>query len=179
MADSFDNGMTGRIGIILASARSDGHTARMAARISSRLKATIIDLKLYEIGHYDYQHKYEGDDFPDLMRDRVLNMDILILATPVYWYSMSGRMKVFLDRFTDLLKIEKDLGRKLRGKSLAVFTTSNGGNLGDGFWPPFIETANYLGMKYLANAHFLEENIEKNGVEDAFVNNLLTAYSNL
>ncbi|MCP4458779.1 MAG: NAD(P)H-dependent oxidoreductase [Cytophagales bacterium] len=38
------------------------------------------------------------------------------MATPVYWYSMSGIMKVFLDRIYDVLTIEKELGRKLHGK---------------------------------------------------------------
>jgi multimeric flavodoxin WrbA len=44
------------------------------------------------------------------------------MVTPVYWYTMSGIMKVFFDRFSDLLRIEKDLGRKLRGKSMAVIS---------------------------------------------------------
>ena len=35
----------------------------------------------------------------------------IIFVTPVYWYAMSGRMKVFFDRWTDLLKIDKDTGR--------------------------------------------------------------------
>jgi len=175
MTDSFDKGMTGKTTIILGSARSDGHTAKMAKQIAVRLRAELIDLKQYEIGHYDYQHKNKEDDFLKLIREEIIHADTLILATPVYWYSMSGRMKIFLDRFTDLLKIEKDLGRKLRGKSLAVFTTSNGGNLGDDFWRPFAETANYLGMKYLANAHFLEEEITQPDLELEFVNDLLTA----
>ena len=81
------------------------------------------------------------------------NYDVLILATPVYWYSMSAIMKTFLDRFTDLLTIEKDLGRKLRGKGMAVISCSNGGNLGDYFWLPFSKSASYLGMIYLGDLH--------------------------
>ena len=42
--------------------------------------------------------------------------DTWIFVTPVYWYSMSGQMKIFLDRITDLLKWHKDEGRKIRGK---------------------------------------------------------------
>ncbi len=175
MADSFDKGMTGQITIILGSARSNGHTAIMAKRIAPHLGANLIDLKRYNIEHYDYEHAYKEDDFIALIREEIIQADTLILATPVYWYSMSGRMKVFLDRFTDLLKIEKDLGRKLRGKSLAVFTTSNGDNLGADFWRPFVETANYLGMNYLANAHFFEEDVTQSDVELSFVNDLLTA----
>jgi len=179
MANSFDNGMTGQTVIILGSARSDGHSAQMAHQIAARIGANLIDLKEYQIGHYEYDHNYENDDFIKLIRESVIKADTLILATPVYWYSMSGRMKVFLDRFTDLLKIEKDLGRQLRGKSMAVFTTSNGGNLGDDFWIPFVETANYLGMNYLSNAHYLDKDLAKEDLELDFVNDLLTARSHL
>lgn len=179
MTETFDNGMTGQTVIILGSARSDGHSAQMANRIATPLKANVIDLKVYQIGHYDYEHKYENDDFIELIRKEVIQADTLIFATPVYWYSMSGRMKVFLDRFTDLLKIEKDLGRQLRGKSMAVFTTSNSDNLGENFWHPFVSTAGYLGMNYLANAHYLEADIPRADVEIDFVNDLLTARSHL
>lgn len=179
MADSFDNEMTGKIGVILGSARSNGYTAQMAAQIASRLGANLIDLKNYQIEHYDYEHNYKNDDFIDLVRNEIIKLDTLILATPVYWYSMSGRMKVFLDRFTDLLKIEKDLGRQLRGKSLAVFTTSNGSNLGADFWHPFVATTNYLGMNYLANAHYHESEIGQEGIAADFVNDLLKARTDL
>ena len=66
---------------------------------------------------------------------------------------MSGIMKVFFDRITDLITIEKDLGRKLRGKYMAVITTSDGNNLGENFWLPFKHTAEYLGINYVTNLH--------------------------
>ena len=54
------------------------------------------------------------------MKTIISKYDTIIFATPVYWYSMSGILKVFIDRITDLLTIEKELGRKLRGKKMAV-----------------------------------------------------------
>lgn len=74
---------------------------------------------------------------------------------------MSGIMKVFFDRFTDLLDNHRELGRKLRTKKMAVLTSSIGDNLGETFWIPFIETANYLGMKYLGNLHTIENDVSK------------------
>jgi len=179
MADSFDIDMTSKTVIIMASARSEGNTATMAERIGGHLKADVIDLRSFKIGHYDYEHNYQEDDFIDLFRNRIIIAETIIFATPVYWYSMSGRMKVFLDRMTDLLKIEKDLGRQLKGKNLAIFTTSNGGNIGEDFWRPFSETADYLGMNYLTNTHFLEKDINTPNSELDFVNNLLTARQSL
>ena len=94
------------------------------------------------------------------MKKLLSDYDTFILATPVYWYSMSGRMKVFLDRWTDLLTIEKDLGCQLRAKKMAVITSSVGNNLGEQFWLPFVHTANYLGMEYLANLHTIEGTLQ-------------------
>ena len=59
----------------------------------------------------------------------------------------------FFDRFTDLLTIDKELGRQLRGKKMAVLSCSTGENLESHFWLPFSETAKYLGMEYIANLH--------------------------
>jgi multimeric flavodoxin WrbA len=46
----------------------------------------------------------------------MIEHDAIVFATPVYWYAMSGLMKVLFDRFTDLVTVRKDLGRRLRGR---------------------------------------------------------------
>lgn len=71
------------------------------------------------------------------------------MVTPVYWYSMSGTMKIFFDRISDCLKT----GKKLRGMDLAVVTSASDQILKSGFHMPFIETANYLGMNYIGDVH--------------------------
>ena len=125
----------------------------------------------YKIGYYDYEHRNRNDDYLPLMKELIEKYDKFIFATPVYWYSMSGIMKVFFDRITDLLEIEKDIGRKLRGKSMAVISCSIGNNLNDAFWLPFSETANYLGMAYLGNAHLIAG--KKNELElEEFINRI-------
>lgn len=139
--------------IISGSARKNGDTQKVVDQMLSHTECDVIDLNDYEISYYDYDHKNKDDDYISLMSKVIANYDVLIFATPVYWYSMSAVMKTFLDRFTDLLTIEKDLGRKLRCKAMAVISCSNGNNLGDHFWLPFSESANYLGMTYLGNVH--------------------------
>jgi multimeric flavodoxin WrbA len=121
----------------------------------------IIDLNDFNITYYDYEHKNESDDYLELMKKLIGSYDTFIFATPVYWYSMSGIMKVFFDRITDLLDIEKDLGRKLRNKNMAVITCSIGSHLGEIFWLPFSETAKYLGMNYVGNIHTLAGDINQ------------------
>ncbi len=87
------------------------------------------------------------------MSEIIVKYEILIFATPIYWYNMSGIMKVFFDRFTDLMKIEKPLCRKLNGKKMAAISCSNEEIFNESFWIPFRETADYLRMEYLGNLH--------------------------
>ncbi len=139
--------------IIVGSSRNDGDTANLTKQLIEKSQWDLINLNDYEFSYFDYEHKNRNDDYLNLMRKIVEKYETLIFLTPVYWYSMSGIMKVFFDRFTDLLTIEKELGRKLRGKKMAVMSCSVGENLGENFWLPFSETAKYLGMEYIGNSH--------------------------
>jgi len=65
-------------------------------------------------------------------------------------------LKIAIFSLTDLLTIEKDLGRTLRGKKMAVITSSAECNMGEDFWIPFKASADYLGMPYIANLHSTE-----------------------
>ena len=143
--------------IIIGSSRKDGDTSKMVGELIKQSNWDCIDLNDFDIGYYDYEHKNKNDDYLPLMKDLINGYDTLIFATPVYWYSMSGIMKVFFDRITDLLEIEKSLGQKLIGMKMGAISCSNGNNLGDVFWFPFIETAKYLGMRYLGDLHVINK----------------------
>ncbi len=143
--------------IILGSSASKGETYQMCAFISAETRFPIIDLKTKNIGEFDYEFKNADDDFIPLIKDIVEKYDTLIFATPVYWYSMSGIMKTFFDRISDCLKTEKETGRKLRGKNIAVVSSASEDELKNGFLMPFKESANYLGMNYLGNVHGWQE----------------------
>lgn len=67
----------------------------------------------------------------------MLHDDKIIFATPVYWYSMSGLMKTFFDRLTDLVTIQKSVGRKLKGKETFLFAVGTDDLLPAGFTIPF------------------------------------------
>jgi multimeric flavodoxin WrbA len=139
--------------VIVGSSRNDGDAQSLAEELTQQSGWDLINLNDYHIGHYDYASHNRHDDYLGLMKTLIAKYDTLVFATPVYWYAMSGVMKVFFDRITDLLTLEKELGRKLRGKKMAAISCSHGNNLGDYFWLPFSETANYLGMKYLGSLH--------------------------
>lgn len=154
--------------VILGSSRNDGDTYALVKVLIEKTGWDIINLNDYDFSYYDYNHENRNDDYIALMQQIIDQYDTLVLVTPVYWYSMSGIMKVFFDRITDLLEIRKDLGRKLREKNMAAMSCSIGNNIGDSFWLPFSETANYLGMRYLGHLHTIAG--EQNGSElDNFI----------
>ncbi len=144
------------VAIILGSSRSKGNTYNKIQKLKEQTDWHLFDLNNYNFSYYDYEHLNKEDDFIPLMK-KLMDYDVLIFATPVYWYSMSGIMKVFFDRLTDLITIEKELGRQFRGKYCAVLSCSNGGNLAEQFWLPFKESADYLGMNYIGNIHTYNE----------------------
>lgn len=81
---------------------------------------------------------------------KALDVDLIVLATAVYWYSMSGVMKDFMDRFSDLLGGKyKHLGELLYGKKLELLTTGYDLKLPLGFEVPFAGTAIYFGIDYV------------------------------
>ncbi len=156
--------------IIVGSSRSQGNTTKIVDEIAARLQIDVINLSHYEISHYDYESKNRDDDFLPLIRKIIENYDTLIFATPVYWYSMSGIMKVFFDRFSDLLRIEKETGRKLRGKQFAVISNSHDAQIEDDFYIPFKRSADYLGMIYIGNKHYNADAFQPNqDLELAFI----------
>jgi len=139
--------------IILGSSNSYGNTHKVVMALSALTKSKVLDLNDYNISEFDYNFKNKNDDFIPLMEYITQNFEVMILSTPVYWYTMSARMKIFLDRFSDCLKIRKDLGYMLRGKSIAVVSCGSDETLKCGFHMPFKETAKYLGMDYVGDVH--------------------------
>lgn len=107
-------------------------------------------IRLHEkrISPYRYDGVYpEDDDFLPLIQ-KILDHDILVLASPVYWYAVSGPMKMFLDRFSDLISGHKDLGRKLKGMEVRFFATGSDANPPVGLDVPISLTAVYFDMVY-------------------------------
>lgn len=139
--------------IIQASSNSKGNTNAVVNYINKFEEFDIIDLKKMNIGHFEYDFANYQDDFLPLMEKVISNYDIIIFATPVYWYSMSGILKVFFDRLSDLLNYKKELGRQLRGKKMGMISNSNENDRFTWFPNPFIESAKYLGMNYIGDVH--------------------------
>lgn len=144
--------------IIQGSSRSEGDTSKIVSVLNRMTDFDIVDLNKITIGHFDYEFKNREDDFLDLFRNIVSNYEGIIFVTPIYWYTMSGLMKVFFDRISDFLKLEKDYGRLLRGMEMVSVSASNDNTFYEGFEMPFVNSADYLGMNYKGHLHTWVEN---------------------
>ena len=163
--------MSSRGLIIQGSSRSDGNTHKIVSFLQAKTGFDLIDLTEYNIGPFDYKFKNSNDDFIPLIKKIVASHDTLVFATPVYWYAMSGTMKIFFDRISDCLKTEKETGRKLRGKRMAAICCGSDKEEFEGFFVPFRLSAAYLGMNYLGDLHtWVEEDGIKPEVEIRLMN---------
>jgi multimeric flavodoxin WrbA len=139
---------------LLASSRRHGNTGRLMDRIAVELDIEVVDLSNLHLGPYDYDHANRHDDFEPLM-ERVLAHDQVVFASPIYWYSVSPAMKVFLDRISDFLELPELLpeGRRLRGKNAFIVCTSICEEPSTAFISAFRETFDYLGMPFGGVVH--------------------------
>lgn len=138
--------------IILGSSRGDGNTRKAIQQVIGERPATIIDLKEFSISHFDYKGENQHDDFISIA-EQMSTSSTIILATPVYWYTMSAIMKTFIDRFSEMITNRKDLGRKLKGKKLYVIT-SFAGQIPESFEAPFSQICAYFEIDYKGCYYF-------------------------
>lgn len=131
--------------IIFGSSRMGGDTLQAVKTVFPNENVPIVDLNSLNIGYYDYVYQNRGDDFLPLI-ERIVKHNPIILASPVYWYSVSAQMKTFIDRWSDLLEIRKDLGSRLAGKELYIVTSYGGEAIG--FEEPIQQTCDYMEMRY-------------------------------
>jgi multimeric flavodoxin WrbA len=138
--------------IILGSSRSDGNTREAIHTVIEKRPVNLVDLCDLDISYFDYEGGNRDDDFIPLA-EQMSQYSKIVLATPVYWYSMSARMKTFIDRWSDLVTVRKDLGRRLKGKELFLIS-SYGGALPESFEAPFSQTCKYLDIDYKGCFYF-------------------------
>lgn len=168
--------------IINCSARAEGNTKKLITNTLDTLDENVrkciavVDLCALNITPYDYQGRNLGDDFIPLI-ERCCACEIIILATPIYWYTVSAHGKIFLDRLTDLLSARQDLKRALEGKKFGVmanFATQNKDRINmiqNHIQELFLHISAYFEFLYLGSYfnHSACTDIETSGVQKLFL----------
>lgn len=141
---------------ILGSARPDGHTSAILKRLVNGYDCEIVDLLSRPVASFNYEGKYPSSDPFLSIVCQIVQAPVTLIATPVYWYSYSTCMKVFIDRFSDLLSPRKEIGRELRGRHFALVTSSSEPFPDATMIQTFTRFCDYLGIHYVGCAHAQE-----------------------
>lgn len=118
-----------KIGAFLGSPRKNGNTARLLREFLSGAvenpgiiinEVFLRDKKISGCTGCEGCKKTSGCIIKDDMQELypiIKEADVLVFAMPIYWWSMPGQMKSFIDRFYSLKKEE------IRGKRVYVLMT--------------------------------------------------------
>lgn len=133
------------LGSSIGGARTESFTEECLAGRDYEL----VRLGQLELSPYVYGGIYPPTDAFVSVIESALEADLLVFASPVYWYAVSAHTKIFLDRFSDLLRQHKDKGERLYGKRVLLVSTGDDPEPPVGFEVPVSLTAAYFGMDYL------------------------------
>jgi multimeric flavodoxin WrbA len=118
---------------IMGSSRKDGNTNDLldvalkgAADAGAQVeKIVLADYKINHIADCKvcrHQGKCVNEDDLPVVIDKLLEADVHIWASPVYWYTVSGLVKVLLDRFFCYISWHPEVKftERMKGKGAAV-----------------------------------------------------------
>ncbi|GED34144.1 flavodoxin family protein [Brevibacillus centrosporus] len=118
-----------KILVLQGSSRENGNTEQLSQLVLQGIPHTQIHLREKNIrAIHDQRHDPEGftavDDDYDAIVEAVLEHDVIVFATPIYWYGMSGFMKDFVDRWSQSLRDKRySFKQALAQKQAFVITT--------------------------------------------------------
>src|SRR5690606_232137 len=115
------------IAVIYGGTRPNGNSELLTEEVIQGVETEKINLRDYQIDPIiDGRHSKDGfqdrnDDYYSLI-DRILPHDTLIFSTPIYWFSMSGTMKNFIDGWSQAIRDPKypDFKEKMASKKAYV-----------------------------------------------------------
>jgi putative NADPH-quinone reductase len=146
---------------ILGSARHDGNTEALARRAARSLPETVeqtwihlLDhqLPLFEDIRHDPTRKYSvNSDAERTVLEATLTATDIVIASPVYWYSVSASVKLYFDHWSGWVRLDGvDFKARMAGKTLWSISA-----LSDEDWSgaqPLIDMmklgAEYMDMKW-------------------------------
>ncbi|WP_125982649.1 flavodoxin family protein [Loigolactobacillus iwatensis] len=111
-----------KIVLITGSSRQESNSTYLAKTMLAGVPFTELELETFKLRPIvDHRHDWEWprliDDYPRLIR-YVLAAQVIVFATPIYWYGMSGLMKTFIDHWSESLKLEQSFREKMKGKQI-------------------------------------------------------------
>ncbi|WP_436862487.1 flavodoxin family protein [Staphylococcus caeli] len=96
------------ITVLFGGSRPEGNTAHLTKMAIDGHDYEWIDLTKYQLNpvrdvRHDGKHITSYDDDYKSIIDKVLESDTVIIASPVYWYSVSASIKAFIDHWSETM----------------------------------------------------------------------------
>lgn len=92
-----------KIVIVNSSPRSEGNCDLLCAQFykgaSQNPENEVVRINLKD-KNFDFFREDQAEDDADFAARELMDSNVIVLATPVYFYTMSGMMKTFIDRMT-------------------------------------------------------------------------------
>ncbi|MFJ5308722.1 flavodoxin family protein [Streptomyces sp. NPDC088350] len=120
--------MTRRFLFVLGSARTEGNTELLARRAAEQLPSDVEQRWIHLADHplpdfVDIRHdgpvQAPTDDNVKQLLDATLAATDIVIASPVYWYALSGLTKRYLDYWSDWLRVPgADFRATMAGRTL-------------------------------------------------------------
>ena len=85
------------------SPNKNGNTYRIGEKLLGNVKHDILNMVDYRVSQYGAVH--ENDQIKEIFKV-IEDKDILVIGTCVYWYTVSGILKTFIDRLYMLPEAE-------------------------------------------------------------------------
>jgi multimeric flavodoxin WrbA len=158
--------MSRNILILSGSPKKDGNTAALIEWFTegARSKNAQVDLIHTAFLKYKFpgctscrlcqkQEAYECviEDDANLALRKMALADVIVMATPLYFFAASAQLKVVMDRMFSLYKWDNAAGTMktvLKGKTLALIASAYEDVGMEALEKPFALTADYTGMKF-------------------------------
>ena len=158
--------MTKRILILSGSPKKSGNTAALVdwfteGAVSEGALVEVIQTAFLEFKFpgctscrfCQKQDAYECviEDDANLVLRKMASADVIVMATPLYFFSASAQLKVIIDRMFSLYKWDNTTGTMktaLKGKTLVLLASAYEDVGMEALEKPFVLTAAYTGMKF-------------------------------
>jgi multimeric flavodoxin WrbA len=141
---------------VLGSSRPDGNTEILARAAAAQLPADVPQrwVDLNELVLPDFQDgRHEsggrpGGDNEELLRQATLEATDVVIASPLYWYSLSAQTKRYLDYWSGWLNVPgSDFKARMAGRTLWG-VTAMAHEVADGLVTNLHHSAAYLRMRF-------------------------------
>jgi multimeric flavodoxin WrbA len=119
-----------RVVIVKGSPRSKGNSATLAEQVAAGAQAEGADVEVFDLHWMDINpcdacdacrnDSFSGciiDDDMQLIYPKLVDADAIVIASPVYWFTVSAQTKLFMDRCYALID---DGGWLLRDKKIGI-----------------------------------------------------------